>query len=93
MSFTDQKPFTATEEDCRCAWSGRANGEYFRCGLCGHKFIPGDVVRWQYTNDMPGAGGNPMVCQKCDGPPEVVREKWKAMHEEARTRFWSFIRE
>lgn len=91
MSFTDQKPFKATAEDVQKSWSGGRNGKYFRCYLCGHKFQEGDIVRWQFTNDIPGAGGNPLVCESCDGPKEKVIEKWKAMHAEARSeRMWWF---
>lgn len=53
-------------------WSGGRNGCYFGCALCGHKFVPGDVVRWQYTNDIKGAGGNPLLCSKCDTGKEGV---------------------
>lgn len=77
MSFTDQKPFTATAEDCKRDWACGKPGEHFRCGLCGHKFVTGDVVRWQFTNNLPGYGGNPFVCKPCDGPDVV--EKWKAL--------------
>lgn len=90
MSFTDGKPWTVTEEDVGRMWSGGKNGKYFRCGLCGHKFQPGDYARWQYTNDIPGAGGNPMVCEKCDGTKEEIVAKWAAMHEESNNRMWWF---
>lgn len=92
MSFTDGKPFVATEENCKAMWSCGKNGKYFRCYLCGHKFIPGDIVRWQFTNNVPGAGGNPLVCEKCDGTPEEVIEKWKKMNEEVKEKFWWFSR-
>lgn len=88
MSFIDQKPHVATEEDCRAPWGGVKNGKRFRCYMCGHKFVVGDTYRWVYTNDTPGAGGNPIVCVKCDGPD--VKERWAAMCKEARTKFWSF---
>ncbi len=92
MSFTNQTPFIATEAHCRAAWAGGKNGKYFRCYLCGHKFATGDVVRWQYTNDTPGASGNPMVCQACDGTKEEIVAKWKAMKQEAVGRMWAFTR-
>lgn len=75
MSFTDQKPWVATAEDLKQRWGFGAPGERFRCGLCGAHFAVGDVVRWQYTNDVPGCGGNPLVCQKCDGPKEKIIER------------------
>ena len=92
MSFTDGKPFTATEAQCKGPWLGRPNGELFRCFLCGHKFEPGDVVRWQYTNDVSGAGGNPLVCEKCDGPKEVIVEEMREGYAAVRGRYWYFAR-
>lgn len=93
MSFTDQKPFKVTAEDIKKPWSGGINGEYFRCGLCGHRFQVGDTARWQYTNNIPGAGGNPMVCERCDGTKDQVAEKWMQMHAEAKGRMWWFCRQ
>jgi hypothetical protein len=76
MSFTDGKPWLATAEDCAKDWCCAPNGKDFRCGLCGYKFMVGDTVRWMFTNNIPGAGGNPFVCLTCDGP--LVIEVWKA---------------
>jgi hypothetical protein len=90
VSFTDGKPFIVKKWDLHAPWSGGKHGKYFRCYLCGRKFTEGDVVRWQYTNDVPGASGNPMVCQNCDGTKEEIVAKWKAMHEEAKGRMWYF---
>jgi hypothetical protein len=93
MSFTDQKPRVATEEDCHAGWMGVSNGVYFRCGFCGYRFQPGDYWRWVFTNDVPGAGGNPMTCKACDtGNRESMIAKWRAMHEEAKMRMWWFAR-
>jgi hypothetical protein len=92
MSFTDGKPFKATEADCQANWEGGSKGIFFRCYLCGHKFVPGDIVRWQHTNDVPGAGGNPMVCKDCDGTKEEIVAKWKAMYAEAKGRMWHFTK-
>jgi len=92
MSFTDQKPFIATEQQVAANWGGGKDGQYFRCGLCGHRFEVGDVVRWQYTNDVPGAYGNPLVCQKCDGSRDEVVARWAKMHKEADGRMWWFCR-
>lgn len=89
-SFTDGKPRIATQEDLQANWGGGRSGEYFRCCLCGYRFKEGDYWRWQYTNDIPGAGGNPLVCKKCDGPDVI--EKWKQMHKEAKGRMWWFTR-
>lgn len=83
-------PFIAIASDLEARWGCGKPGERFRCAFCGHKFAVGDVVRCQYSNDTPGAGGNPFVCAKCDDGREKNLEKWKAMHEEYRTRFWWF---
>ena len=89
MSFTDGKPRIATKEDCNAPWSG--NRKNFRCYLCGYKFKVGDYWRWQFTNNIQGASGNPLVCKNCDGPDVI--EKWKALHEEAKSeKFWWFNR-
>lgn len=82
MSFTDQKPRVATEEDCKRQWAGGKNGKKFRCYLCGHKFVPGDTWRFQgtagggYTDENGKKWGvtNFLVCEKCDGPDVV--QKW-----------------
>lgn len=84
MSFTDQKPRIATEEDCKANWSGGTNGKYFRCKLCGHKFIPGDYYRWIYCGDIKLI--NIIVCKKCDD--EDIKQKWKQAYEESKERFW-----
>lgn len=90
MSFTDGKPWIATAEDCKRRWSCGAPGERFRCYLCGHQFVPGDRVRWQYTNNVSGAGGNPLACERCDGPDVV--ERWKAKCAEWNSNAWWWFR-
>ncbi len=45
MSFTDQKQFVVTEEDCHRPWSGGKDGKHFKCYICGHKFVAGDKAR------------------------------------------------
>lgn len=92
MSFTDGKPRIVTETECNARWSFGKPGEFFRCAFCGHKFIVGDSWRFLYTNDIPEAGGNPLVCKDCDAPDKELRERWKAMCEEFKTRFWWFAR-
>lgn len=87
MSFTDQKPHIATEKDCNKHWGGKPDGRRFRCFLCGYKFVPGDVYRWVYSSKYL----NPLVCTKCDG--EDVLERWHAMCEEVKTRFWWLLDE
>lgn len=90
MLFTDQKPRIATEEDCKANWSGHKNGAWFKCTLCGHKFIVGDYWRWIY-----GKGYlNFIVCRCCDsGNVEEIwvdiNKKWEEMRENGP--FWRFI--
>jgi hypothetical protein len=81
-SFTDGKPFIATEQDCNANWAAGRKGQYFRCALCGYKFKVGDVVRWQYTNDVPDSCGNPLVCQTCDGDKKSIVDRIIAMRNE-----------
>lgn len=87
--FTSRKPFVVTQADTTLPWSGGKKGEYFRCYLCGHKFIAGDVARWEYTNDVPGTGGNMMVCGACDATKDVLVSKWKELTAEYNSpKFW-----
>jgi hypothetical protein len=88
--WTNGKPRIATEKDLNVRWFGGKPGEYFRCALCGYRFKVGDYWRWQYTNSTPGAGGNPIVCEKCDGPDVI--ERWRVKCEEFRESFWYFAR-
>jgi hypothetical protein len=90
MNFTDQKPFTVTEEQCQHNWSGGRNGTHFRCGLCGYKFRPGDICRWVYMNSTRESHfGNFLTCESCDGPD--VRDRRIAWEHEAHTRFWQLL--
>lgn len=91
-SFTNMMPRIATKEDCNANWGGGKPGEYFRCGFCGHKFKPGDYWRWQFTNDIPTAPGNPLVCQKCDGTSHEVRKKWAEKWEAYMSDEWWWFR-
>lgn len=91
-TFLDQKPFVVAAKHMKLPWSGGKDGVYFRCCLCGYRFQVGDVARWQYTNDVSGAGGNPLVCQACDGTKEQIVDKWKKMNSEAHGRMWWFCR-
>ncbi len=82
LNFTDGKPWIVSEADTKKAWNGGKDGAFFRCALCGHKFVAGDTARWQFTNDTPGAGGNPMVCVKCDGGKEAIVAEIRKRREE-----------
>jgi hypothetical protein len=81
----------ATQKDVKARWSCGRPGERFRCYMCGHKFVVGDLWRAVYTNDTPGAGGNPLVCESCDSPD--IKERWIERSEEARTKFWWIYRQ
>jgi hypothetical protein len=86
--FTNGLPWVVTSSDLTKQWGGGKNASRFRCCLCGHKFAEGDTARWQC---MTGPYCNFMVCTSCDGPD--VCERWIAMHEEAKGRFWWFTGE
>jgi len=90
MSFMDGKPWVVTKEEEQHNWLGGANGKYFRCALCGWKFHAGDTARMQFTNNIQGAGGNPLVCAECDGPDVI--ERWKQMHKDVNEKYWWFRR-
>lgn len=85
MSFTDQKPRIATEQELKSDW-GYGPGKNFRCKLCGHNFRAGEQWRWVYGG--PVHLQNLMVCKECDGTNEEVLNKWVRANEEARNRFW-----
>lgn len=82
------RPTVVTEEHCRMPWGGGRNGKWFRCYMCGHKLVPGDIVRWVLVRG--GKASNLIVCESCDG--EDVIDRWVAMTKEARERFWFFTR-
>ena len=45
------------------AWSGSPDN--FKCQFCDNKFQVGMEFRMLFTNDMPKAGGNPLICRPC----------------------------
>lgn len=103
MSFTDQKPFTVTEQDIHATWSGvrvsktATTHPVFRCAWCGHGFRVGDVARWVFTNvsgeETKGLAGNPFICSRCDGPrPEIPARLRAVLVEFNAPRFWWFRR-
>ena len=83
-NFTNQRPWIVSEDDLKLPWSGSPKN--FRCYLCGHRFKVGDVCRWVFTNLIKGGGGNPLVCESCDG--DDVIDRWVKAREEMRERFW-----
>jgi hypothetical protein len=85
VSFTDQLPHVATKKELQLRWSGGKPGEHFRCGFCGCKFVEGDYYRWIYSNDTPGAGGNPFACRACDtGDRSAMLVQLKEKREDVR---------
>ncbi len=78
MSFTDQKPRTATKEDLTAPWSGFKDGSHFYCKLCGYSFEEGDGWRWIYAGKK--ALPNLLVCAHCDG--EDVLDLWVKLWKE-----------
>lgn len=94
MTWTDGRPFVATHEHVNVMrWNCRAPGEDFRCAFCGHKFKVGETVRWQFTNDVAGAGGNPFVCVGCDlGRDEIIAAILHRRKELKEGRWWWFVR-
>lgn len=85
--------FVATKEHVKANWMGGEGGKYFRCGFCGHGFAVGEKVKWLYTNDMPHAGGNPLVCESCGlADKDALRNRWKRTCLEAKEKFWFFTR-
>ncbi|MBE3064588.1 MAG: hypothetical protein IMZ69_06180, partial [Spirochaetes bacterium] len=77
--WTNGKPFVVTAEQMKLPWCGNRSGKYFRCGFCGHRFKEGDTVCWVFTNNIPGAGGNPFSCADCGTDLRELRNKWIKM--------------
>lgn len=89
--WTNGEPRIATAEDVKAPWE-------FRCGFCGHRILKGERWCFVYTNDLAGAGGNPLACQECinaanfrvtDGTGtgnlrDVLRDTWAHQCEEWR---------
>lgn len=99
MSHIFGDSWTVTDKDTNARWNCGKPGELFRCAWCGHKFVVGDIARCVYTNgdgdDTRGIGGNPFICQACDGPRDAVLASLRALREEwmaAQQRFWWFAR-
>jgi hypothetical protein len=83
----------ATANDLLGRWGGGKPGERFRCYLCGHKFVEGEMWRSVYANgtkdhDGKVGLGNFLVGACCDAPDDVLLAKWRDAHEELDRRFW-----
>lgn len=75
MSFTDGKPFIATEKMLNMNWGGKGPSG-FSCHMCLRRFVLNDIVRFVYC---PGAP-NILVCKGCDGNGfhgEPVEKLWE----------------
>ena len=91
MSFLNGDRNIADEKTVNAPWSG--NKKNFRCGFCGHKFKIGDGWRCIYTNDIPKASGNPLICDTCFIDKEDARSKWEKKNEQINSpEFWWFFR-
>lgn len=90
-SWINGEPFVATADHVATKWSNRTGN--FRCCFCGHEFVVGDTVRWQYTNDTHGAAGNPFVCTSCDGGGDAnIAEILRRRSELDTGKWWWFVR-
>lgn len=88
-TWMDGKPFTVTAEQLSLKWGLRRDPR-LRCALCGHVAEVGEVFRWQYTNDVPGAWGNPMVCTSCDGTKAKIVKVIKSRYHDMQTTHYHF---
>lgn len=89
MSITDQKPRIANVHDIHAPWNGGKDGKYFRCYLCGHKFVIGD----QYRLVLSKTCSNFLICKDCDNGDVLqnwldLNEEWEKLRE---SKFWHFV--
>ncbi len=96
MNFLNGERNIADIKTISARWMGGKKGEFFRCGFCGHKFKEDDGWRMIYTNNIPKAGGNPLICDNCFIDKEGARQKWKEKCERfeviIKKEFWMFFR-
>ena len=90
MSFFDGNPRVATKEHCNAPWSG--DKKNFRCGFCGHRFKEGDTWRAIFTNHIPEATGNPLICADCYTTAEEAQQKWAEKWKEYMNDKWWWFR-
>ena len=88
MSFMDQKPRIATQDEVDAPWGGSPRGKRFRCYLCGYKLQVGDQWRW-----IRGVSSiNFIVCQGCnmhyDSDDNALRSRMQSNLTESEVRFW-----
>ena len=76
-------------------WCGLGRKAFF-CAFCNQDFKLGDEFRMIFTNDLKGAGGNPLCCKPCfdkAGGFETMREEWKQRNLDYRTNYrWFTVR-
>lgn len=81
-----------TQEHLKAPWASIGKRAFF-CAFCQKDLEMGDEFRMIFTNDLKGAGGNPLACGKCvtEHGVEGLRERWQAMWQEYKTKFrwWS----
>jgi predicted RNA-binding Zn-ribbon protein involved in translation (DUF1610 family) len=88
MNILDGQRHVAEEETCKLPWMGEKNGKLFKCGMCGHKFQPGEGFRFQ----MMKKHGNILVCDECD--TSDIKRDWEEMGirwEQIQKKYWIFI--
>jgi hypothetical protein len=76
-------------EMLRSLWSSSSRGQIpvsagrytglWNDGILVMSDTQGDYWRWIFTNNLSGYGGNPMVCEACDGINEEVIARWKQL--------------
>ena len=69
--FTDGERWIATADNVATKWGG--DGKGFKCGLCGHRFVEGEGVRWVYANGTTPSYCNFFTCDSCDGSDVLER--------------------
>jgi len=92
ISLFNGKLIEVTQKWLDAPWNGR-----FRCYFCGHKFRLGEKFRGIFTNNIKSAGGNPLVCEKCNTDDEKLCREWVEMNLEWRKittdkKWWWFMR-
>lgn len=81
MSFFQEFKI-ATAETCKAPWSAMKGGVLFYCAFCGVQFKPGDAYKAIFTNDLRGAGGNPLCCKQCYTTEAEMRLLWQKRNRE-----------
>ena len=56
-------PELVTEELVIAPWMGGKNGKWFKCQLCGYRFVVGDYYYMYITMEI---APNLLVCEDCD---------------------------